>query len=138
MRRACRDLRPSILDDLGLRAALEWLSDSSSTRGVPCTFTCTGVPRSTVPEAEIAIFRIVQEALSNIWRHSQATQASVELAYYSSLLQVSVHDNGKGFSAAEPLDISHNSQSGLGLVGMRERAMLIGATLTITSALGEG
>src|SRR6266404_2127294 len=138
VRRACRDLRPSILDDLGLRAALEWLSDSSSTRGVPCTFTCTGVPRSTVPEAEIAIFRIVQEALSNIWRHSQATQASVELAYYSSLLQVSVHDNGKGFSAAEPLDISHNSQSGLGLVGMRERAMLIGATLTITSALGEG
>src|SRR5437667_361121 len=79
VRRACKDLRPSVLDDLGLRAALEWLSDSSSTRGVPCTFACIGLPQSTSPEAEIAIFRIVQEALSNIWRHSCATQAYVEL-----------------------------------------------------------
>src|SRR6266849_614727 len=49
VRRACRDLRPSVLDDLGLRAALEWLSDSSSTRGVPCTFTCIGLPQFTTP-----------------------------------------------------------------------------------------
>src|SRR6266446_3479814 len=138
VRRACRDLRPSVLDDLGLRAALEWLSDGSSTRGVPCTFTCTGSPRPTTPEAEIAIFRIVQEALSNIWRHSQATQASVELAYLPSVLQLTVRDNGKGFFVEQFLDASHNSQGGLGLVGMRERAMLIGATLAITSALGDG
>src|SRR5437763_16104873 len=65
VRRACRDLRPSILDDLGLRAAIEWLSDSSAARGVPCTFVCSGSPQSTPPEAEIAIFRIVHEALSN-------------------------------------------------------------------------
>src|SRR5438046_7558872 len=77
VRRACRDLRPSVLDDLGLHAALEWLSDSSSTRGVPCTFICTGTPQPTSSEAEIAIFRIVQEALSNIWRHSHATQAII-------------------------------------------------------------
>ncbi|HKF36008.1 MAG TPA: sensor histidine kinase [Ktedonobacteraceae bacterium] len=138
VRRACRDLRPSVLDDLGLRAALEWLSDSSSARGVPCTFTCTGSPRPTTPEAEIAIFRIIQEALSNIWRHAQATQASVELAYLPSLLQLTVRDNGKGFFVGQFLDASHNSQSGLGLVGMRERAMLIGATLAISSALGDG
>src|SRR5438093_10391897 len=72
VRRACRDLRPSVLDDLGLRAALEWLSDSCSTRGVRCKFKCTGLPQPTTPESEIAIFRIVQEALSNIWRHSHA------------------------------------------------------------------
>ena len=60
VRRACRDLRPSVLDDLGLRAALEWLSDSSSTRGVPCTFTCIGLPQPTTSESEIAIFRVVQ------------------------------------------------------------------------------
>ena len=81
VRRACRDLRPSVLDDLGLRAALEWLSDSSSTRGVPCTFTCIGLPQPTTPESEIAIFRIVQESLSNIWRHSLATQAGIDLSY---------------------------------------------------------
>ncbi len=138
VRRACRDLRPSVLDDLGLRAALEWLSDNSSTRGVPCTFTCTGAPRHISPESEIAIFRIGQEALSNIWRHSEANQASVELKYLPHLLQLTICDNGKGFSAKEYLALSHNSQSGLGLIGMRERAMLIGATLTIDSSTGEG
>ena len=138
VRRACRDLRPSVLDDLGLRAALEWLSDSSSTRGVPSIFRCTGLPQLTSPEAEIAIFRIVQEALSNIWRHSRATQASVELKYLPHLLQLTVWDNGKGFSAEQYLDLSHNTQSGLGLVGMRERAILIGASLKIISSPGEG
>src|SRR5258708_12999534 len=85
----------------------------------------------------MAIFRIVQEALSNIWRHSQATQASVELAYLLSVLQLTVRDNGKGFFVEQFLDASHNSQGGLGLLGMRERAMLIGATLAITSAFGD-
>ena len=138
VRRACRDLRPSVLDDLGLRAALEWLSDSSATRGVPCAFRCTGLPQPTTPEAEIALFRIVQEALSNIWRHSQATQASVELTYLPHHLQLKVWDNGKGFSIGQHLDLPHNSQSGLGLVGMRERAILIGANLKIISSPGEG
>jgi signal transduction histidine kinase len=138
VRRACRDLRPSVLDDLGLHAALEWLSDGSSARGVPCTFTCVGTPRSIIPEAEIAIFRIVQEALANIWRHSQATQASIELTYLPHLFQLTVSDNGKGFSQEQHLNLSRNSQGGLGLIGMRERAMLIGATLTIASSSGEG
>jgi signal transduction histidine kinase len=138
VRRACRDLRPSVLDDLGLRAALEWLSDSSSTRGIPCTFTCIGLPQPTTPEVEIALFRIVQEALSNIWRHSQATQASVELKYLPHYLQLTVRDNGKGFSTEQHLDSGHHSQGGLGLVGMRERALLIGANLKIHSSPGEG
>ncbi len=138
VRRACRDLRPSILDDLGLRAALEWLSDSSSTRGVPCAFRCTELLQPTTPEAEIALFRIVQEALSNIWRHSYATQASVELTYLPHYLRLKVWDNGKGFSIEQHLDLPHSSQSGLGLVGMRERAILIGANLMIISSPGEG
>src|SRR5438105_6170958 len=95
VRRACRDLRPSVLDDLGLRAALEWLSDSSSSRGVPCTFTCRGTPAPTTSEEEIAIFRIAQEALSNIWRHSGATQASLEVEYLSGRLQLSIHEDRK-------------------------------------------
>lgn len=138
VRRACRDLRPSVLDDLGLRAAVEWLCDSSATRGIPCTFICLGTPVSTTSEAEIAIFRIVQEALSNIWRHSKATQARVELHYLGDNLELTINDNGKGFSTNTHLDARYDAQHGLGLVGMRERAMLVGATLLITSSPGSG
>lgn len=139
VRRACRDLRPSVLDDLGLRTALEWLSDSSHTRGVPCTFSCKGLPLVTPPEAEIAIFRIVQEALSNIWRHSQATKAAIDLHYLPGLLHLLVADNGKGFSVDSYSASSEaNFRAGLGLLGMRERATLIGATLTITSSPAQG
>jgi signal transduction histidine kinase len=138
VRRACRDLRPSVLDDLGLHAALEWLSDSSCARGIPCTFTCLGEPRPILPEAEIAIFRIVQEALANIWRHSQATQANVQLKYLPHLLQLTIRDNGKGFSPEQQHELIHHSHHSFGLIGMRERARLIGATFTITSSSGQG
>ncbi len=139
VRRACRDLRPSVLDDLGLRAALEWLSDSSAARGVPCTFTCTGKPQSTKSEAEIAIFRIVQEALANVWRHSQATQAYLELHYQPDLIRICVRDNGQGFVTDQhDLKPALNSTRGLGFLGMRERAMLIDATLSIASRPGKG
>jgi signal transduction histidine kinase len=138
VRRACRDLRPSVLDDLGLRAALEWLSDSSSARGVPCQFSCRGVAQPATSEREIAIFRITQEALSNIWRHSRAKQASIELAYLPEQLRLSIRDNGRGFVSDDTLDAAHDSRGGLGLLGMRERAMLIGATLKITSSPGNG
>jgi signal transduction histidine kinase len=139
VRRACRDLRPSVLDDLGLRAALEWLGDGSAARGVSCSFICMGSPQPTPPEAEIAIFRIVQEALSNIWRHAHATQAAIELYYRFDLVQVTIRDNGQGFSVKQqPLASDHNSQSSLGLLGIRERAALIGAKLSITSSPGNG
>ncbi|HJT58927.1 MAG TPA: sensor histidine kinase, partial [Ktedonobacteraceae bacterium] len=130
VRRACRDLRPSILDDLGLRAALEWLSNSFASRGLACTFTCCGPETRLNPEAEIAIFRIVQEALSNIWRHANAKHASIELQYRPELVQVSIRDNGKGFAG--------NEHAGMGLSSMRERALLIGAELKITSLPQKG
>ena len=139
VRRACRDLRPSVLDDLGLRAALEWLSDSSASRGVTCTFTYTGTQQTTTPEVEIAVFRIVQEALSNIWKHSHATWAHVELQYRPQLIHVTISDNGQGFVVAKHIVMpDHQSQRGLGLLGMRERATLIGAQLSITSRVGQG
>lgn len=130
VRRACRDLRPSILDDLGLRAALEWLTNNYASRGISCAFSCSGQEVRLNAEAEIAIFRIVQEALSNIWRHSNAKHASIELHYFPKLIQVSIRDDGKGFITDE--------QPGMGLSGMRERALLIGANLTITSSPQNG
>ncbi len=138
VRRACRDLRPSILDDLGLRAALEWLCDSSSSRGVASSFSCTGRPFATTPEAEIAIFRIAQEALSNVWRHSQASKVDVELSYYPDSLHLRIRDDGRGFRPEQMTEVQHGSQSGLGMLGMRERAALIGAELSIESRPSKG
>ncbi|HEY3992998.1 MAG TPA: sensor histidine kinase [Ktedonobacteraceae bacterium] len=138
VRRACRDLRPSILDDLGLRAALEWLCDSSSSRGIASHFSCTGAILATTPEAEIAIFRIAQEALSNVWRHAQAMSVEVELVYQSDSLCLRIQDDGRGFWPEQITSVQHDSQSGLGLLGMRERAMLVGAELTIDAQPGSG
>jgi signal transduction histidine kinase len=138
VRRACRDLRPSILDDLGLRAALEWLCDSSSDRGVASSFSCSGALLPTAPEAEIAIFRIAQEALSNVWRHARASCVEVELTYQPNALSLRIQDDGRGFWPEQIADIQHDSQSGLGLLGMRERAMLIGAELSIDAQPGSG
>ncbi len=130
VRRACRDLRPSVLDDLGLCAALEWLSNNCTTRGVACTFTCSGQEIQLDSEIETALFRIVQEALSNIWRHANAHQASVELHYFPKRIQVSICDDGRGLDTEKPW--------GMGLAGMRERALLIGADLTVSSAPENG
>lgn len=138
VRRACRDLRPSILDDLGLRAALEWLCDSSSSRGIASSFICTGTALTTTPEAEIAIFRIAQEALSNVWRHAHATHVEVELTYQPDFLCLRIQDDGRGFWPEQITDIQSDSQSGLGLLGMRERAMLISAELSIDAQPGHG
>src|SRR5579883_1551756 len=138
VRRACRDLRPSILDDLGLRAALEWLCDSSNSRGVSSSFACSGSVRTLTPEAEIAIFRIAQEALSNVWRHAQAAHVAVELRYLPDRLLLRIQDDGQGFQPEQMTAVQHDSQSGLGLLGMRERAMLIGAKLVIDARPGAG
>ncbi|QBD81395.1 sensor histidine kinase [Ktedonosporobacter rubrisoli] len=138
VRRACQDLRPSVLDNLGLHAALEWLSDISASRGVPCTFTWVGEAHTTAPETEIAIFRIVQEALSNVWKHSSASLARIELYYQANLLCIVVRDNGKGFPAISAQAPLGGTTTRLGLTGMRERARLIGATLTLDTFPGKG
>jgi signal transduction histidine kinase len=139
LRNTCQNLRPSVLDDLGLQAALAWLCDTFRVRGVPCTFSCVGLPRSMHAEAEIAVFRIAQEALSNVWRHADATQVQVTLQYENECVDLTISDNGRGFAhdhtPSEPFREQHG---GLGMRGMHERAALIGALLTITSSPGTG
>ncbi|HEU5346855.1 MAG TPA: sensor histidine kinase [Ktedonobacterales bacterium] len=146
VRRACQDLRPSVLDDLGLSAALESLASSMTERGMPCAFRLYGASRPYPPEVEVAVYRIAQEALSNALRHSQPEQAQIELRYLADSLRLIVSDDGKGFDvfatlSATPGGFSRSTASdgsGLGLMGMRERAALIGATLDIQSAPGAG
>jgi signal transduction histidine kinase len=142
IRRACQDLRPSVLDDLGLAAALASLATSTTQRGLECEFEQEGESsRPGTREFEVTIYRIAQEALSNARRHANATSAKITLKYDEDWLTLTIADNGQGFSVTETLSRVRSPQaqgdaelrSGLGLRGMRERAGLIKARLEIES-----
>ncbi len=138
VRRFSQDLRPSILDDLGLVPALEWLiTDLEKHQGITTSFSVEGERSRLAPETELTIFRITQEALSNIRRHSGATEVKLRLKFTNDALTVSLSDNGRGF--AIPEHTSDLAKTGrLGMIGMRERARLINATLKIDSETGKG
>ncbi|HEX8995122.1 MAG TPA: sensor histidine kinase [Ktedonobacterales bacterium] len=147
VRRACQDLRPSVLDDLGLSAALESLAGSMTERGLSCVYAQHGQAHPYPLEVEVAVYRIAQEALSNALRHSQPQRAKIDLRYRTDGLRLIVSDDGRGFDVlatlaqapgGESRSTSQGKGSGLGLLGMRERATLIGATLDIQSAPGAG
>ena len=132
VRRVIRDLRPIYLEDLGLAPALGMLTQSLSKHdGLAVTFVVEGEIFRLTPERELAVYRIVQEALNNVVKHAQAQQAHVKLKY-GDTLEVSVRDDGVGFNLTDQMD-ALTEQGHFGLVGMRERAELIGARLTIQS-----
>jgi len=138
VRRFSQDLRPSILDDLGLVPALEWLiADLEKGYGTATKVDITGSRRRLTPEIELTVFRIAQELLSNIRRHSQASSVEMSLDFGTDALTLIVSDNGQGFNVPERT--SDLAQSGkLGIIGMRERARLIGGTLVVQSEKGTG
>ncbi|HEX6819668.1 MAG TPA: sensor histidine kinase [Ktedonobacterales bacterium] len=145
IRRACQNLRPSVLDDLGLAAALESLASSLGKQGVRCEYIESGEAYSSAPEVEVTVYRIAQEAVSNALRHAQAAHVTISLTYTSEALELVVRDDGRGFDtlrqeAARPAaaDGGSENSSGLGLLGMRERAALIGAALDVVSMPGQG
>jgi signal transduction histidine kinase len=126
-------LRPPDLDDLGVEAAIERYVDQINRNGLPSSFEVIGEPRRLSPEARLAIYRIVQEALHNALRHAQADEAVVRMEWTDDLLRVTIRDNGSGFDP----DQAANATS-LGLLSMRERAASIGASLLIASQPGDG
>jgi signal transduction histidine kinase len=138
IRRFSRDLRPSLLDDLGLVAALEWLaSETQRLTGITAVCEVHGEERRLEPDVELALFRIAQEALSNVRRHAQAVHAWVTIIFGDGFVQLDVRDDGIGFVPVErPADLA--SARGLGLRGMRERAQIIGAEFAVQSAPGAG
>ena len=138
MRRFSHDLRPSVLDDLGLLPALELLADDLEKQGVVTSFKVTGETRRLTPEAEVMLFRIAQEATRNIWRHADASMAELTIEFLGPLLRMNIKDNGKGFRLSlQPIGL-HGGQGKFGLTGMRERAKLLGGTLTVDSKPREG
>lgn len=138
VRRFSQDLRPSILDDLGLVPALEWLiTELEKQYGTATKVSITGKPRRLPPEKELSVFRIVQEALSNVRRHSEASAVEMTIDFGADALTLIISDNGQGFDM--PQRTSDLALSGkLGIIGMRERARLVGGTLIVQSEPGAG
>ena len=133
-RRISADLRPLMLDDLGLLPAAEWLAQNFSERtGIPCEFACNVSELSLESEQATAVFRMLQESLTNAARHSHATQVEVNIFREGNDVTLTVRDNGKGFS----LDRDRKIDS-FGLLGIEERAYLLGGQVHITSAPGAG
>ena len=138
LRRLTRALRPIYLEDLGLVAALEMLGqETTQSSKLPVRFQRIGTERRLAPEVELALYRMAQEALSNIVRHAQASEASLSITFDSQLVTLEVTDNGQGFDV--PKSPSEFAPSGhFGLLGLHERAELIGAELEIESRTGQG
>jgi PAS domain S-box-containing protein len=134
LRRIASDLRPRTLDDLGLAAALEWQGQEFEKRtGIKCHLLLPPEPLNLDPERSTAIFRIFQESLTNVTRHSQATSVQARLEIEEDQLIFRIHDNGKGFDPEEA-----KAKKSLGLVGMQERALLLKGEVTIEGIPGSG
>ena len=132
-RRISSDLRPLMLDDLGLVAACDWLVQSFRGRtGKPCIFEMRGDLDLADPHAT-AVFRVLQESLTNVARHAEASRVEVTLERARGKVTLLVKDDGRGLTG----DSSEKSSS-YGIVGMRERAYVLGGTATIESVPGGG
>ncbi len=138
LRRLTRALRPIYLEDLGLVAALEMLTrEVSQMSNLPVTFRRVGSERRLSPEAELALYRMAQEALSNVARHAQASRASLIIAFEPQAVTMTISDDGRGFEAPEsPAQFAPSGH--FGLLGLHERAELVGAHFDIQSSPGKG
>jgi len=138
VRRFSQDLRPSVLDDLGLLPALDWLvSDLQKHFDMTIGMAVLGPEHRFSPELELVLFRIAQEALRNVWRHSGASRAWVTVEFGDNETTLAVRDNGKGFEVPRSMaDLANVGK--LGLAGMEERARLVGGKLTLESEPGKG
>ncbi len=135
VRRIATQLRPSILDDLGLIAAMEWQSEEFGKRSeIRSSFKTNNNNMEVPPDIATGVFRVFQESLTNVLRHADATEVRTSLVMHPDLrLELVIADNGKGFNTA---DIQ--SKRTLGLLGMKERVLIMGGTYEISSEPGKG
>jgi signal transduction histidine kinase len=138
LRRFVQDLRPPALDHLGLVAALAgWANGLEEESGIEVEVKVEGEARRLAPEQELDLFRIFQEALHNVRRHSEATRVTVDVAFHPGKMRMLISDDGRGFDVPDRMD-GLVSAGRLGLIGMFERARLLGGTLVIQSEPGKG
>lgn len=131
------ELRPSMLDELGLLPTLRWYLHRSGQRlGIQVSLEVEGISRRMTPEVETILYRVVQEGLTNVARHAQATAVCVRITYDAQQLEMAIEDDGVGFDTvqlAATVDGTH-----MGLLGMRERVALMGGMVRVDSAPGQG
>ena len=128
-------LRPSLLDDLGLGPALQWLAEDFTRRtGSPCEIWGENVENDLPDAVKTCVYRVVQEALHNCETHAAATRVKLSLSRSAKQLTVRIDDDGRGFGT----EAGGASGKGLGIIGMRERAALLGGTLDLSSSPGRG
>ena len=132
-RRLILGLRPTVLDDMGLQPAIRWYGESYlGDKGIEVSVEATGPTRRLPAHVEVALFRIVQEAMANVAKHSQATHVEVRLIDEDRRMTVTVADDGSGFDVAHALSQAGPTES-VGLLGMQERVRLLGGRLEIRS-----
>jgi signal transduction histidine kinase len=138
LQRLISDLRPSHLDDLGLPAAMRWYAGKVSERtGLKIRVDIFGEEKPITEPIKIATFRIMQEALNNTIKHAGATSVFVQLSFESDHIHISMRDDGNGFDP-DLVEMRQTSRPSLGLAGMRERASLLGGTVSLQSGPGQG
>ena len=134
VRKLSADLRPAVLDSLGLLAAIEWQAEEFQNRmGIACSCFLTVEEVSLPPDHTTAIFRIFQESLTNIAKHSHATRVSIEFGKENNFYLLEIKDNGKGISEEDKAKVNS-----FGLLGIRERTYLFGGSTEITGLPGKG
>lgn len=133
IRRIARDLRPPVLDALGLEVAMQtYCTEFTRRTGLPVIFEADASLPELPDTYTITLYRILQEALTNVVKHAQASQVWVELSLEDDLITLTVQDNGVGFSQEQ------DTANGIGLAGLHERITIAGGTLTITTTPGRG
>lgn len=134
VRRIAAELRPGVLDRLGLQAAIEWRASEFERRsGVRCRVVSNAPSPALDPLQSTEVFRVFEEVLTNIGRHAQATRVRITIKRERDKFALHVYDNGRGISL-EAVESEHS----LGLIGMRERATLLGGTLTVSRGRRRG
>ena len=135
--RFARELRPTVLDDLGLIPALHaFLKSFTEETGIRVSLSAFAEIERVNGDKRTALFRVAQEALTNIARHARATRAEVKIQKLPEAIQMTIEDNGRGFAPKPPTRASRSRR--LGLLGMRERLEMVGGSFTVDSAPGKG
>jgi two-component system sensor histidine kinase DegS len=137
LRRVVTGLRPPALDELGLSHALRQSLENLKTDGVDCRFSEVGTPVRLPSSMEIAVYRVVQETLTNVRKHADATKVNLRLQFKADELLVEIRDNGKGFDLSQTLD-SAISVGHMGLLGMKQRVETLGGDIKIKTGEGAG